>query len=260
MTEIEQRHAISFLLKKQLQLKDIITEIKSTYGDDEYYDASTYFWINEIRRGRKILSNIPSTGRPLDEDVDYTFSEQLKLNPHISAQKIAKKAHCSISTVLNHLHHVFGLKNLHLKWVPQRLNFIQKELRVQLSKMILNELKKAKKKNCKFILTGDESWFRYTYTINRMWVFNFEEVDEIVEKSLNDKKAMVTIFINGQGLQLIDIKPEKVKITSEYFIENILKKIVNLKIAEKAKTQKQRLMIHFDNAPSHSSKTVDEFF
>ena len=80
---------------------------------------------------------------------------------------------------------------------------------------------------------------------------DFEEVDEIVEKSLNDKKTMVTIFINGQGLQLIDVKPEKVKITSEYFIENILKKIVKLKIAEKAKTQKQRLMIHFDNAPSH---------
>ena len=94
--------------------------------------------------------------------------------------------------------------------------------------MILNELKKARKKKFKFILTGDESWFRYTYTVNRMWVMDFEEVDEILEKSLNYKKTMVTIFINGQGLQLIDVKPEKMKITSEYFIENILKKIVSL--------------------------------
>ena len=185
----------------------------------------------------------------MDDDVDYIISQQLKINPHISTRKIAKKAHCSISTVLNHLHHVFVYKSLHLKWVPKRLNYIQKELRVHLSKMILNELKKARKKKFKFILTGDESWFRYTYTVNRMWVMNFEEVDEIVEKSVNDKKTMVTIFINGQGRQLIDIKPEKVKITSEYFIESILKKIVKLKIAEKAKTQKQRLMIHFDNAP-----------
>ena len=49
------------------------------------------------------------------------------------------------------------------------------------------------------------------------------------------------------------------KITSEYFIENILKKIEKLEIAEKAKTQKQRLMIHYDNAPSHSSKIVNEY-
>lgn len=259
MTEIEQRYAISFLLRKQLQPKDIISEIQRTYGDDAYCAASIYFWIKEIKCGRKSLSNIPSEGRPLDDDVDYVISEQLKLNPHISARKIAKKAHCSISTVLNHLHHVFGLKSLHLKWVPQRLNYIQKELRVQYSKMILNELKKARKKKYKFILTGDESWFRYSYTVNRMWVIDFEEVDEIVEKSLNDKKTMVTIFINGQGLQLIDVKPEKVKITSEYFIENILKKIEKLEIAEKAKTQRQRLMIHFDNAPSHSSKIVKDF-
>lgn len=104
------------------------------------------FWINEIKRGRKCLSNIPSTGRPLNDDVDYSISEQLKLNPYISARKIAKKAHCSISNVLNHLHHVFGLKNLHLKWVQQRLNSIQKELNVQLSKMLLKDLKQARKK------------------------------------------------------------------------------------------------------------------
>ena len=92
-----------------------------------------------------------------------------------------------------------------------------------------------------------------------MWVIDFEELDEIVEKSLNDKKTMIIIFINGQVLQFIDIKPEKVKITSEYFIENVLKKIEKLEIVEKAKTQKQRLLIHFDNTPSHKSKMVNEF-
>ena len=109
MTEIEQRYSISFLLKKQMQPKDIINEIQNTYGDDAYCVASIYFWIKEIKCGRKSLSNIPSEGRPIDDDVDYIISQQLKINPHISARKIAKKAHCSISTVLNHLHHFFGL-------------------------------------------------------------------------------------------------------------------------------------------------------
>lgn len=108
MTEIEQRYEISFLLKKQLQPTDIILEIQSAYGNDAYCAASIYFWIKEIKCGRKSLSNIPSEGRPLDDDVDYIISEQLKINPHISARKIAKKARCLISTVLNYLNHVFG--------------------------------------------------------------------------------------------------------------------------------------------------------
>lgn len=81
--------------------------------------------------GRKSLSNIPNERRSFDNDADYVISDQLKLNIHISDRKISQKAHCPISTVLNNLHHAFGLKNLHLKWMPQRLKYILKELIVK---------------------------------------------------------------------------------------------------------------------------------
>ena len=56
---------------------------------------------------------------------------------------------------------------------------------------------------------------------------------------------MVIFFFNGDGPQLIKIKPSGLKINAEYFINNVIKKLEVLDVTQKAKKQ---MVIHYDNA------------
>lgn len=64
---------------------------------------------------------------------------------------------------------------------------------------------------------------------------------------------MITCFFNGDGLQFMDIKPQGVKINASYFVDRVLTKLEKLEVTQKAKRQKQMMMLHYDNAPSHNA-------
>lgn len=70
---------------------------------------------------------------------------------------------------------------------------------------------------------------------------------------------MLTIFFNDDGVQLIDIKFKGVKVDAEYFKSMILMKLSQLDVVNKAKKQKQQMLIHFDNVPSHNALEVEDF-
>lgn len=256
---LEQRFVIKYLLRKETKPKDIIAELQQVYGEDAYSPASTYFWIKEIKLGRGDLHTIPSPGRTPDEQIDDLILRELNFDPFITARMISRKAHCAHSTILSHLIDSLHMKNIHLRWIPHQLNALHKSVRVEISRTILCYLDKAKKNNFKFILTGDECWFEYRYNYKRMWVFDFDERQDIVSPSDIQKKTMVTIFFNADGVQLIDVKPKGIKINSDYFINMILQKLADLDVVKKAKNQKQQMLLHFDNAPSHNAKVVESF-
>lgn len=172
---------------------------------------------------------------------------------------IARKTHYAQLTILTHLKDSLHMKNIHLRWIPHQLNALQKSVRMEMSQSILNYLQKAKKNNFIFILTGDECWFQYRYDPKRMWVFDFDERQDIISPSNIQKKTLLTIFFNADGVQLIDIKPNGVKIDAEYFKSIILMKLFQLDVVKKAKKQKQQMLIHFDNSPSHNAQEVENF-
>lgn len=257
--ELEQRYAIRYLLRKNFSSLDIVSEIQETYKDEAYSQTTIYFWISEIKKGRTDLSNLPSTGRPVDEQIDYLILRELEINPFASARMIARKIGIAVSTVTDHFHNSLKMKNVHLKWIPHQLNNYQKEIRVKISKEIFKCLQKAKKHNYAFILTGDECWFEYTYNYKQKWVLLDDNTNDFTRPSDIQKKTMITCFFNGNGLQIIDVKPKGVKINSSYFIDHVISKLEKLDIVYKAKRQKQMMMLHYDNAPSHNSMLVENY-
>lgn len=80
-----------------------------------------------------------------------------------------------------------------------------------------------------------------------MWVFDIEDRDQIANKAHKSRKTMVTIFINIDSLQLLDVKPKGIKINANYFIEHIISPLESLEITEKAKIKKQAMYLHYDN-------------
>lgn len=71
--------------------------------------------------------------------------------------------------------------------------------------------------------------------------YTIDDVNNIERTNLfQKKKILITVFINGNGLVLLDIMPQNVKITGECFA-----------------IEQRKLMIHFDNAPWHNSKFAE---
>lgn len=245
--DIEQRFVIKFLLRKNFKNEEIITELQTVYGDDAYSQSSIYFWISEIRRGRTDLLNQQGSGRPIDDQTDLLILKELEIDPFVSTRMIAKRIRVAVSTVTNHLHNSLKMKN------------IFQGIRVELSIEILKQLEDARKNGFKFILAGDESWFEYTYVFQRMWIVQGDRQADLAAPTDTQKKTMVTIFVNGQGLQFIDVKPQGIKINAEYFLYNIIQKLENLEITKAAKQQKQKMLLHYDNVPSHNANMVTNY-
>lgn len=202
---------------------------------------------------------MPSTRKQVDDQIDSQIIYQLECNPFSSARMIARKLHIATSTVTDHLHNSLGMKNVYCRWIPHRLNSTQKETRVKLSRQILELLQKAKKNNYMFVLTGDESWFEYCYNFKRKWILQNDKNYDFTRPSDIQKKTMITSFFNGNGLQFMDIKPQGVKINASYFVENVIQKLEKLDIVINAKYQKQMMLLHYDNAPSHNAMITQEY-
>jgi DNA-binding transcriptional regulator YiaG len=66
--------------------------------------------INEMKFGRKNLSNVPLPERAPDEGLDDCIARAIRENPHLSTRRIAKALNISSATVRNHLTKSLGTK------------------------------------------------------------------------------------------------------------------------------------------------------
>lgn len=253
---MEQRAVIYYLTRKNTKTKDIKAELDQVYKEQALSLSQVYYWRRMFILGREDLNNESSPGRAPDEGIDSSILLVLEKDPRATAHKIAHKLGIAVSTVTLHLTQNLGFHWFHLHWIPHTLNNQQKEYRMKISQEMLILLNRAKRDSFKFILTGDECWVNYSYSSTHMWALTIDDVYDIERTNNYQKKILITVFINGNGLVLLDIKPQTVKITGEYFLHNVINVIEESELLREAERKKRKLMIHFDNAPWHNSKFV----
>ena len=74
-----------------------------------------------------------------------------------------------------------------------------------------------------------------------MLALTIDDVDNIERTNQFQKKILKTVFINGNSLILLDIMPQNVKITLEYFVHNVIKKLNNVNFCWKQRERKGSL-------------------
>ena len=99
---MDQRYAIAFMLRKNMNPKDIIAKLTEVYHDDELKKTAVYYWIGQIRMSKKDLSDEPSLDRSIDVSIDDFIIKQLNIDPYSTARMIARKAGVALGTVLTH--------------------------------------------------------------------------------------------------------------------------------------------------------------
>jgi hypothetical protein len=89
-----------------------------------------------------------------------------------------------------------------------------------------------------------------------MWTMARSDVDSIARPTSHHRKTMMTIFFGIKGIALIDILPEKTKLGSDCFKENMIKEIDLIVYTTGRKPQAIRMCLHFDNCHIHNKRTI----
>ena len=87
-----------------------------------------------------------------------------------------------------------------------------------------------------------------------------ERKTSVKNKNLNfGAKIMALGVITGRGVLPLKFIPPKVKINSDYYIEDVLKPLVDQWLPKLYPEELQRVFVHHDAAPAHVNKKTTEF-
>jgi hypothetical protein len=248
---LEQRHVICFLLREGLAPTQIPERLSKAYGADAMKRTQVFYWIRDIHSGREDLSDQPRLGRPPQIGLDTILALKLELDPHTTARSLALSLGVSRPTILNRLHKNLGMKCYHLRWIPDLLDDSQKAESLRCAHIMLEALDVHAQTNFRYLMRGDESWMMHDQTPSRMWALNRGHVDAIVRPSHQSRKTMVTAFFGVNGIGLVKILPEGMKLTSRYFKDEILRQIYEGSCGSSDLDFPTPLTLHHDNALVH---------
>lgn len=209
-------------------------------------------WFRLFKNNKFDIKLKKQTGRKINVKYNDIVKNCIEKDKTLSINSISKKTKISRRTVTTILK-----KRLHLRWkrsriIPHILKPVHLNKRIKYSAEnlpILND-----KEN--IVITGDETILRWNNSSLYKW-YKKNERPEITEKhSISSKKSMVTIFLSKNGIEFIDIMPQKEKMNAHYFLEKIIKPLIR-KIKKKYKNK--RLFLHYDNAPPHRPNKVTNY-
>ena len=142
--------------------------------------------------------------------------------------------------------------------MPHSLNSFQKSQRVRIAKQLLEILKRASSNNWSQVVTGDESWLKYSNPPSGQWLAPGARAPETPRLTVASKKVMIVVFWNPHGLQQISAVSQGSSLKAQEFCDTVLQQIADSPASGEARLNGKHLLVHFDNAPIHTAEIVKE--
>jgi transposase len=153
---MEQRAIIRFLTRKSLPASAIAPELKPVSETEALTLSTVKKWRKRFAERRILRYDDPRCGRPHTNDLVEAISSMLKERPDLSCNVLCPHFCITKGTCLRILHDTFGMKKLHLRWVPHALDTNQRAERVILSHGILSVFQSVCSTGLQNVITGDE--------------------------------------------------------------------------------------------------------
>ena len=142
MTErIEQRYCIKFCQKLGDSQVETIRKIQQAFGEDSMGPTTMKEWYNCFKDGRKSAESDPRSGRPSTSRNDEVINQVHGLvleDRRITIRELAGETDISTGSVHSVLHDDLGLRRVAAKFVPRLLTLEQKQLRLEVSRDMLD--------------------------------------------------------------------------------------------------------------------------
>jgi len=116
-----------------------------------------------------------------------------------------------------------------------------------------------------FVVTIDEAWLFLNETNKKTKICYVEKGKNIPESWTCEKsetfspKLMVVGIITGRGTVPLIQVPPKVKINSQYYIDNVLKPLVEIYLPNLYPNELNKVFVHHDAAPEHTSRSTTDY-
>lgn len=257
------RAMIFYDFRVGLTQQECIDRLKIGFGNEAPSKTMVYKWYTEFKHKRTSLKDDPREGRPktavVPENID-AVRNLIEEDRHMTYREIMSCLGISATSVHSILHEYLGVRKLCARWIPHLLTDVQKKTRVDWCRKMLEKFVDGASKSVNYIVTGDESWI-YAYepeTKNQstVWVFQFEENPTKIVRARSVAKQMVACFFKKTGhVATVALENHKT-VNSAWYTTICLPEVFN-KLRET--NSKQRIILHHDNASSHTSHQTSEY-
>lgn len=258
------RAMIYYDFRRGLTRQQCTDQLNSTFGDEAPSFATVKRWYNEFNRGRRSLNDEFREGRPksvvVPENID-AVQNMIIQDRHVTYCEIETSLGISPTSIHKILHEHLAVKKVCCRWIPHNLTNGQKDARVDWCKKMIKKFNAGASKEVYKIVTGDESWI-YAYEPERkqqsaVWVFQDEPNPTKVVRARSTSKQMVACFFRKTGHVATVPLEERKTVNSEWYTTICLPVV----FGEIRKTNKNcRIILHQDNASSHTSHETTSFF
>lgn len=251
--DLEIRSVIHYCYLRGMDPLAAEAEMKPVYCKQMCHLKTIRNWYKRFDEGISELSDMPRSGRPVNNSILESIKDLLEEEPFISAKRMCEVLNIPKSTLLLKLHNELGLVKVNLRWIPHTLTEENKKQRVELSCKILDLLEKGPS-TWNSILTGDQTWIYWDNPQTSKWIEKGSERPTCPKLTISAQKTMITVFFGYRGIVLIKMLPKDKRFNSQYMVDDILPSLEEKVIRYRPKSGLKGIKLHIDNARSHNSK------
>lgn len=257
------RAIIFYNFRRGLTRLQCFEELTSVFSDEAPCLRTVERWYLEFQRGHTSVSDKSLEGRPksaFTEDNINAVRQLILEDRHVTYREIEALLGISGTTIQKILHEALGVRKLVCRWIPHLLSDDHKAARVRWCKKTLQRFNRGESNHVYKIISGDESWI-YAYDPDSkqqstIWVFQDEPKPTKVIRSRSTSKKMVATFVGKTGHVATIALEDRRTVNAEWYTTVCLPQV----IAELRKSNsKRRIILHHDNASSHTARQTIEY-
>jgi len=260
------RTLIYYDFKSNLNQQQCLERLQTAFGESAPSRATIFHWYAEFKRGRGYLEDDPRPGRPLEsvtvENVNRV-KELVKQNRNISCRQLQQTLGIGSAAINLILHKKLGLRKIASRWIPHLLTEGQLAQRVDFCRFMLEKFDGGSSKSISEVVTGDETWiYQYdpeTKQQSTVWVFEDEEPPPKVVRSRSVGKQMLAVFFRRSGPVAVIPLVEQRTVTAQWYCEVALPSVFQKLEDSRSGTGLRGILLHHDNASSHTAARTIEF-
>ncbi|XP_073399608.1 histone-lysine N-methyltransferase SETMAR-like [Dendrobates tinctorius] len=253
------RAVIKYLCLKKMSTKDIHSDLVETLGDSSPPYSTVARWAKEFKLGRTSTEDEHREGRPstsLNEENVKKVEEVVLADRRVTIRHVAEVTGISYGSIQRILAKELHMKKVSARWVPKMLTDEQKKKRVDISIANLKKFQADKEHFLSRFLTMDETWIHHFDPETKQQSMTWKRADEPTPKkfkvSSSAGKVMASVFLDAEGIIMVDYFEKGATITGSYCAEQIrrLREAIKEKRRDKLRAG---VLFHQDNAPAHKA-------
>lgn len=266
LTRRDFRAMILILFKMQKTRQEIHETLQEHFPAVAPSLSTVERWYREFTNGNFVLGDGPRAGRPSishnEENVDQVL-ELVMQDSRITYAQLEHETGLSSGTINVILHKELRLRKLCARWIPHSLTLAQKLSRVDFCKSMLKRFVDGTSRAVSDILTGDETWIYHydpeTKRQSKEWVEEGAPPPTKVRRARSVGKQMWAIFFRSSGFVAAVPLEDRKTVTADWYTTVCLPKVITSIDSQREKTGVRGILLHHDNASSHTALRTREF-